>query len=339
MRIITRTQPADEPHDWRQILADSFRDSNRLLRYLGIEDDVLPEQHQASESFPVLVPRPFAEKMQRGNPSDPLLLQVLPAAEELQSVSGFVKDPLAEKHSNIRSGIIHKYQGRVLLLAATGCAVNCRYCFRRHFDYQNNRIGRREWQDALRYVHDDPSISEVILSGGDPLMLSDQSLSDLISAIEDIPHITRLRIHTRLPVVIPQRLTATLTERLNNSRLGTSVVLHVNHPAELGEDHRQPLQALRSGGTWLLNQSVLLKNVNNATGILCHLSETLFSFGISPYYLHLPDPVSGTHHFDVCEQEARELYKELRIRLPGYLVPQLVREAAGVPYKRVIAEC
>ena len=338
MRIITRTQPADEPHDWRQILADSFRDSNRLLRYLGLESNALPEQQQASASFPVLVPRPFAEKMQRGNPNDPLLLQVLPAADELLSVSGFVKDPLAEKHSNIRSGIIHKYQGRVLLLAATGCAVNCRYCFRRHFDYQNNRIGRREWQEALGYVRDDPSISEVILSGGDPLMLSDPSLSELISGIEDIPHVTRLRIHTRLPVVIPQRLTPTLIERLNSSRLGTSVVLHINHPAELGEDHRLPLQQLRAGGTWLLNQSVLLKNVNNATGILCHLSETLFSFGVSPYYLHLPDPVSGTHHFNVDEQEARELYRELRVRLPGYLVPQLVREAAGVAYKRVIAE-
>lgn len=339
MRIITRTHPADEPRDWRQILADSFRDINSLLCYLEIDPEAGQNGLPASQDFPLLVPRPFADRMQRGNLQDPLLLQVLPQAQERLSAQGFVADPLAEKHSNIRSGIIHKYQGRVLLLAATGCAVNCRYCFRRHFDYQANRIGRREWLDALDYVRSDNSISEVILSGGDPLMLSDAALSELITLIEEIPHVTRLRIHSRLPVVIAERLTATLTERLNQSRLGTSLVLHVNHPDELDESHRVPLQALRSGGTWLLNQSVLLKNVNNRTVILSQLSEKLFSFGISPYYLHMPDPVAGTHHFDVTGQEARQLYKEMRTRLPGYLVPQLVREGAGIPYKSVLTEC
>ncbi|HBS41548.1 MAG TPA: EF-P beta-lysylation protein EpmB [Oceanospirillales bacterium] len=339
MRIITRTPPADEPRDWRQILADSFRDINSLLRYLEIDTHPAARALLASDSFPLLVPRPFAQRMQRGNPDDPLLLQVLPQASELETAPGFVADPLAEKHSNIRSGIIHKYQGRVLLLAATGCAVNCRYCFRRHFDYQNNRIGRKEWQEALDYVRSDISISEVILSGGDPLMLSDEALNELLMLIEDIPHISRLRIHTRLPVVIPQRLTDTFIRNLNNSRLGTSVVLHINHPQELHDLHAAPLQALRSGGTWLLNQSVLLNGVNNEAGILRQLSEALFSYGISPYYLHMPDRVAGTHQFDVSEQDALRLYRDLRSVLPGYLVPQLVRERAGVPFKSVMADC
>ena len=339
MRIITRTHPADEPRDWRQILADSFRDINSLLRYLEIDPDAGQSGLPACSDFSLLVPRPFAERMQRGNLQDPLLLQVLPQAQERLAAEGFIADPLAEKHSNIRSGIIHKYQGRVLLLAATGCAVNCRYCFRRHFDYQANRIGRREWLDALDYVRSDNSISEVILSGGDPLMLSDAALQDLITLIEDIPHVTRLRIHSRLPVVIAERLTDELISTLSQSRLGTSLVLHVNHPDELDESHRVSLHKLRSGGTWLLNQSVLLRNVNNDAGILSQLSEKLFSFGIIPYYLHMPDPVAGTHHFDVMGQEARLLYKEMRSRLPGYLVPQLVREGAGIPYKSVLTEC
>lgn len=319
--------------DWRQVLAASFRDSNTLLEYLKVDPSLaLPGYHKAL-NFPLLVPRPFADQMETGNPDDPLLRQVLPSAEEAISQPGYVADPLAEKHSNVRQGIIHKYHGRVLLLAASACAVNCRYCFRRHFDYADNRLSRDERQKALDYVRSDNTITEVILSGGDPLMLQDDALSDLIDGIEGIPHVTKLRIHSRLPVVIPQRLTLAIIERLNNSRLGTSLVLHINHPAEITEAHREPLATLRSGGTWLLNQSVLLKGVNDKLSILTDLSERLFTFGVTPYYLHLPDRVKGTHHFDSDDAISQDLYLKMREYLPGYLVPQLVREEPGAPYK------
>lgn len=333
MRIITRTEPAVEMQDWRQVLASSFRDSQTLLEYLKVDPSLaLPSNHTAL-NFPLLVPRTFADQMEPGNPDDPLLRQVLPVNAEGLTQTGYVTDPLAEKHSNVRQGIIHKYHGRVLLLAASGCAVNCRYCFRRHFDYEDNRLSRDERQQALDYVRNDESITEVILSGGDPLMLQDEALSDLIGGIEKIPHVTKLRIHSRLPVVIPQRLTPALIERLNNSRLGTSMVLHINHPAELTEAHTKPLAILRSGGTWLLNQSVLLKGVNDKLSILTDLSEHLFTYGITPYYLHLPDKVIGTQHFDSGDAEGHALYSQMRERLPGYLVPQLVREVPGAPFK------
>ena len=333
MRIITRTEPTVEMQDWRQVLADSFRDSKTLLEYLKVDPSLaLPSDHSAL-NFPLLVPRPFAEQMEAGNPNDPLLRQILPVDNEGLTQNGYVTDPLAEKHSNIRQGIIHKYHGRVLLLTASACAVNCRYCFRRHFDYADNRLSREERQKALDYVRNDQSISEVILSGGDPLMLQDSALSELISGIESIPHVTKLRIHSRLPVVIPQRLTTALIERLNNSRLGTSLVLHINHAAELTEAHKAPLATLRSGGTWLLNQSVLLKGVNDKLSILTDLSERLFTFGVTPYYLHLPDKVEGTHHFDSGDIVGQDLYRQMREKLPGYLVPQLVREEPGAPFK------
>jgi len=319
--------------DWRQILAASFRDGEALLRYLEIApDSALPQGH-AALSFPLLVPRPFADQMTKGDLHDPLLRQVLPSDSETRKSAGFITDPLGERQSNIQPGIVHKYHGRVLLLAATACAVNCRYCFRRHFDYSDNRLSREERKKALDYVRNDNSITEVILSGGDPLMLQDDALAELIRDIDQIPHVTRLRIHSRLPVVIPQRLTTELIQQLNGSRCLTTLVLHVNHANELSELHRQPLQALRNGGTTLLNQSVLLKGVNNKLSILSDLSEHLFTFGVIPYYLHLPDKVEGTQHFDVSDKEGGELYLQLRALLPGYLVPQLVRELPGEPYK------
>lgn len=337
MPIITRTGCSVEPQDWRQLLARSIRTTDELLAYLHLSDAILTDEVSSAVSeFPLLVPKGYADLMEKGNPQDPLLLQVLPQGEEVADQPGYVRDPLGEKHSNIEQGVIHKYKGRVLLLAASACAVNCRYCFRRHFPYQDNRIGRRQWQDTLEYVARDHSIEEVILSGGDPLMLQDAQLIELIRHIEEIPHVTRLRIHTRLPVVIPQRITSELIQRLAGSRLQVSCVLHVNHGNELSENHREPLNALRLAGVALLNQAVLLRNVNNDLSILSELSKQLFEFGVLPYYLHLLDSVQGARHFDISTQEALELHQGLLEELPGYLVPKLVREEAGKKNKTPI---
>tara|TARA_B100001109_G_scaffold251178_1_gene245314 strand:+ start:32594 stop:33616 length:1023 start_codon:yes stop_codon:yes gene_type:complete len=333
--IITRTADSVESEDWRQVLSESFRRPADLLNWLGLPAAGLPGGSDDQPDFPMLVPRPYARRME-ARPDDPLLLQVLPLTEEKREQPGFITDPLAEDSANTTPGIIHKYHGRVLLLAASGCAVNCRYCFRRHFPYADNRLSRAQWQQALDYVRRDNSISEIILSGGDPLMLQDADLQQLIDHCQAIPHVRRLRIHTRLPVVIPQRLTPALTAMLAATRLQVSMVLHINHPRELSDDHRRPLKSLAAAGITLLNQSVLLAQINNNISVLSELSERLFEFGILPYYLHLLDRVKGAHHFDVPESEAIALHQELQTLLPGYLVPKLAREVAGLPNKAMI---
>lgn len=339
MRMITRTgssvESLSQAFEWQSVLKNAYRTPKALLDRLNIDSSRVfdSQQARAHQQFSTLVPEPFAAQMEMGNPNDPLLKQVLPIGDELLDVEGFNLDPLQEDHSNVRPGIIHKYQGRILLMAATHCAVNCRYCFRRHFPYQQNRSAKRDWQNTLSYVQNDPSISEVILSGGDPLMLNDAALKRLLDAVEAIAHIKRLRIHTRLPVVIPQRLTPALEYMLASSRLRTVIVFHINHPNELSALHAQPLNSLSHAGISLLNQSVLLKGVNDHHACLHTLSETLFDFGIIPYYLHTLDKVKGASHFDVPEEQAQTIYNQLQISLPGYLVPQLVKEQAHVAHK------
>lgn len=322
--------------DWQQVLAAAVRDPALLLRRLQLEDSRLAGRIASVRQFPLLVPEPFLAKMRPGDEQDPLLRQVLPVQDELDEAAGFSLDPLGELQSNVRPGLIHKYQGRVLLLAATGCAINCRYCFRRHFPYADNRLGSRQWQQALEYVASDHSISEVILSGGDPLLLNDDSMARLVAQIEAIAHVRRLRIHSRLPVVIPQRLTAQLQACLQHSRLQCSLVLHVNHPHELGPEHMAPLAALRSAGVCLLNQSVLLAGVNDDAAILCQLSEQLFDYGVLPYYLHQLDLVQGAQHFAVERGRALQLHQQMHALLPGYLLPRLVQEIAGEPGKTLL---
>ena len=335
MPIITRTADSVESEDWRQILASAFRRPDELLNWLGIPRSDVALQTDNQPDFPMLVPRPYARLME-ARADDPLLLQVLPLQEERQTREGYIADPLGEQAANATPGIIHKYHGRLLLLAASGCAVNCCYCFRRHFPYSENRLSRAEWQQALDYVRADHNISEIILSGGDPLLLQDEDLARLINQCEAIPHVRRLRIHSRLPVVIPQRLTPELTDMLSASRLQASIVLHINHPRELSEEHRQRLQSLKNSGITLLNQSVILRKINNNISVLSELSERLFEFGVLPYYLHLLDPVKGAHHFDVDQREAVDLHRQMQAQLPGYLVPKLAREIAGLPNKALI---
>jgi EF-P beta-lysylation protein EpmB len=314
---------------WNQVLATATKDVKSLLTLLNIPLSELTQRQQACADFPLLVPQPFIDKMKKGDANDPLLLQVLPQSSELAMVDGFINDPLAEKHSNLQKGLIHKYHGRVLVLLSTGCAVNCRYCFRRHFPYQENRIGKNDWQNILDYVAKDSSIEELILSGGDPLMLSDQQLAKFIAQAEAIPHLERLRIHTRLPVVIPQRLTNDLVNILTASRFDCSIVLHINHSQEIDADLSRRLNQLNKAGICLLNQSVLLRNINDSVMAQTDLSKALFKAGVLPYYLHLLDKVAGAHHFDMNEQDAKYIYQQMLLKLPGYLVPKLVREDAG----------
>jgi EF-P beta-lysylation protein EpmB len=318
----------DESLSWQKILATGFSTVTELLRFLEIPVASV-DSLAAEQQFATRVPRGFAHRMQKGNLTDPLLLQVLASAEELLPVAGFVQDPLQEEKTNIQKGLVHKYSGRVLLTVTGVCAVNCRYCFRRHFPYQENNLGRAGWDGVLQYIADDSSIHEVILSGGDPLLASDSTLQGLIRALENIPHVHTLRIHSRVPVVLPERIQTQLCDMLAHSRLNIVVVLHVNHANELNDDVYEACARLRAVQCHLLNQSVLLKGVNDSDDALVALSERLFVFGILPYYLHLLDKVQGAAHFEVEEPQAKQLFQALQQRLPGYLVPRLVREIAG----------
>lgn len=323
-------------NDWHDILAQAVRDPQELLQLLGLENSPLARQQHMDRDFGLLVPRTYVELMRPGDENDPLLRQVLSVRDELNELPGYSRDPLGELDTNVRPGLIHKYHGRVLLVVAGGCAINCRYCFRRHFPYAENSVSRQQWQGALEYVQQDESISEIILSGGDPLLVSDRALADLLGQIASIAHVRRLRIHSRLPVVIPQRLTGELLGLLQSSRLQVSLVLHVNHARELSKQHRQYLDACRHADIHLLNQSVLLKGVNDDGQQLCLLSERLFEFGVLPYYLHQLDRVQGAGHFFVPEDRMYQLYRYMLEHLPGYLVPRLAREDAGQPGKTLL---
>lgn len=319
---------------WQDQLRDTVTSGPQLLSLLGLQADSAGLCQLASGDFPLKVPRAFINRMQPGNPRDPLLLQVLASPGEMLEAPGFGDDPVGETGSaNSRPGIIHKYQGRVLLLVSGGCAINCRYCFRRHFPYEDNRISRSQWRAALASIAADDSIKEVILSGGDPLVATDGLLAELTDQIASIAHVHRLRVHSRLPVVIPDRVNAGLLEAITDSRLQTVVVIHANHANEFDHEVDGALAAIRQSGITVLNQSVLLDGVNDSVDALVALSERMFAAGALPYYLHMLDRVRGAAHFDVPEEVARRLLAGVAGRLPGYLVPKLVREVAGAKSK------
>jgi EF-P beta-lysylation protein EpmB len=328
-----------QPLSWQQQLSQAVTSPEALLKALDIPLHYLNGAKSGAKQFSIRVPMAFINRMEKGNINDPLLRQILPLAEETQlPPNGFVLDPLEESTSNTTPGIIHKYKGRVLLITNGTCAVNCRYCFRRHFPYEDNRLSTDEWAQALDYIRARPDINEVILSGGDPLTNNDQRLFSLISAVESIPHISRLRIHTRLPIVIPDRITPGLVKRLSASPLAIVMVVHANHANELGEDVAAALALMHKAGIHLLNQSVLLKGVNDSSHSLVALSERLFSCHVLPYYLHLLDPVIGAHHFDVNEKKALSLLADILTKLPGFLVPKLVQEIAGKASKTSVLQ-
>jgi EF-P beta-lysylation protein EpmB len=319
---------------WQRELAEAIRDPAELWGLLGLPAGDLPA---AAARFPLLVPRPFAARMRPGDPRDPLLLQVLPVAAEDDEVPGWSADPLHEADALAGPGLVRKYRGRGLLLLTGGCAVNCRYCFRREFPYAASGATRRGVAAGVDAITEDDTISEVILSGGDPLLLDDAFLGELLGRLERIPHVRRLRIHTRLPVVLPSRVTPGLTGLLADSRLTRVVVIHANHPAELDTSVAAAVRMLASTSTMILNQAVLLAGVNDSAATLAALSERLVEVGVVPYYLHLLDRVRGAAHFDVPESRAIDLHRRLRDSLPGYAVPRLVREMPGEPAKVRIA--
>ena len=277
--------------------------------------------------------RGFVARMRRGDPADPVLLQVLPQAAELLEAPGFGADAVGDMSARVGGGVLHKYAGRALLIATGSCAVNCRYCFRRHFPYAQETAAANRWKEAIERIHDDASIEEVILSGGDPLSLATAKLAELTTGLASIAHLRRLRIHTRLPVVLPERVDAELLEWLRRLPWPVAIVLHANHANEIDASVADACARLRGAGTSLLNQSVLLRGVNDSVDALADLSARLFAAGVLPYYLHQLDRVAGAAHFAVADESARELIARLRGRLSGYLVPRLVREIAGDPAK------
>ncbi|MCV6605722.1 MAG: EF-P beta-lysylation protein EpmB [Porticoccaceae bacterium] len=341
--MIPRTLPVLEPISqpseswqqlpWQELLANTVSDPEQLLQLLELPPQQLETARAACRDFPLRVPRPYLERIAKGNIDDPLLKQVLPLGDELLAAPGYSHDPLAEDRANPVPGLIHKYRGRVLLIVSPACAINCRYCFRRHFPYSDNRPSREQWQQALDYIAADNTIDEVIYSGGDPLAAADRQLAWLTEQVAAIPHIQRLRVHTRLPVVIPQRITDDCLQWLTGSRLQPVMVIHSNHSNEIDSTVASALSRLHKSGVTLLNQTVLLRGINDSEDALAALSQKLFQAGVLPYYLHLLDKVQGAAHFAVPEERARQLAAGLLARLPGYLVPKLVREDAGCPSK------
>lgn len=316
---------------WQRLLADAITTTDGLLASLGLDVRHLPEIDNRPD-FPIRVPRPFIDKMRRGDPSDPLLRQVLAVSDERHSMPGFTQNPLQELDGPV-PGVLHKYRSRVLLIYRGGCAVNCRYCFRRHFPYQNSTLARHDLDDVVRYLEARSEINEVIFSGGDPLMADDGVLARFFQRLEAIPSIRRLRIHTRLPVVIPERVTDTFCQMIVSITLPVIVVLHINHANEIDEALIKAVSKLRKVCRSILNQSVILGGINDSADDLIALSERLFEAGIDPYYLNVLDRVSGAHHFDVPEEKLQILHQALLDALPGFLVPKLVREVPGIGHK------
>ncbi len=314
-------------------MANAISTPQELVTELGLSPTLIPTALEASRGFRLRVPRSYVSRIRRGDPNDPLLRQVLPIGAELVSPPEFTADPLGEREALRAPGLLQKYRGRALLIATSACAVHCRYCFRREFPYSEQTTDSSRWSEALNEIASDPSIEEVILSGGDPLSLSDFRLASLTDALQRIPHVRRLRVHTRQPVVLPSRVDAGLTQWLGELRLPVVFVLHINHPNEIDAEVLAACARLRDCGITLLNQTVLLRGVNDDAEVLAELSRRLFEAGVLPYYLHVLDRVRGVAHFEVPEQQARLIAGELAAKLPGYLVPRLAREVHGAPAK------
>jgi EF-P beta-lysylation protein EpmB len=320
------------PALWQRQLAEAFSNVDSLCNHLELDPSSLPLLPDYKD-FPLRVPRGFVDCMEKRNPADPLLRQVLPIQDELQHFPGYSLDPVGDLNAVAEAGVIHKYQGRVLLIATGGCAVHCRYCFRRHFPYSDLQLSSQKINQAIDYIADRCDISEVILSGGDPLLLNGDKLQQLLQAIGRIAHIKRIRIHSRIPVVLPARINTELLALLGQQSQQIILVIHANHANELSTEVSDACRKLKQMGITLLNQSVLLKNVNDDTNALCQLSEKLFDLGVLPYYLHCLDRAAGVGHFEVPEFQAVDLVKVMQTRLPGYLVPRLVKELAGAAHK------
>ena len=319
---------------WQRLWRESVRDPRELLGLLGLDAAAAGISGAAAMQFPLRVPRGFVARMRPGDLHDPLLRQVLPVDAEERIVPGFGLDAVGDAAAKKAEGVIHKYRGRALLVATGSCAVHCRYCFRRHFPYADETAARDGWAGAVAAIADDASIGEVILSGGDPLSLATPKLAELTAQLAAIPHLRRLRIHSRLPIVLPERVDAALLQWLAALPWPVAFVVHANHANEFDASVDSAITALRGTGAQLLNQAVLLRGVNDSVEALADLSERSFAAGVLPYYLHQLDHVAGVAHFEVPDGEARALHAALAARLSGYLVPKLVREVPGDTGKR-----
>jgi len=319
------------PADWQQELHHSIHNYIELLELLELSNSPLGQKIAPKQGFRLQVPSSYVARMRKGDPDDPLLRQVLPLIEENQQLQDFSQDPVGDDIAEKAPGLLHKYHGRVLLITTGACAIHCRYCFRQHYHYSTAKPFA-----ALDSIRADTSITEVILSGGDPLSLTDKRLAELAHNLADIPQIQRLRLHTRLPIVLPKRVNDELLAWLTATRLQPVIVVHANHANEFDEKVNEALMRLVNAGITVLNQSVLLRGVNDNAASLIALSEALFNCRVLPYYLHLLDRVQGAAHFEVSTEIATQLIEEMQVALPGYLVPKLVREVEGMPYKVVI---
>jgi EF-P beta-lysylation protein EpmB len=318
---------------WQRALADAIRDPDQLIDRLGLPDSLREPARRAAAKFPVVVPHDYLERMQQGDPNDPLLRQVLPLADELDARPEFQSDAVGDAASRIAPGLLHKYAGRALMITTGTCAVHCRYCFRREYPYGAEPKSPSEWEPAFQAIENDPSIREVLLSGGDPLVLNEGRLRTVFDRLASIPHLRRVRIHSRLPIVLPRRVTDDLLGLLTGLRLTPVMVVHANHARELVGACADALRSLVRGGVTTLNQAVLLTGVNDTAAAQAALCERLVDLGVIPYYLHQLDRVTGTAHFEASDELGRSIVAELRRRLPGYAVPRLVREIAGEPHK------
>ena len=334
--MIPQTHTLVTKQFWQQVLANSVSDPAELLAQLGLSERLTAIDGDIIRQFPLRVTQSYIDKMRHGDPYDPLLRQVFPIIDEGYSKKDFVEDPVGDHLALTSPGILQKYQGRALLLTTGACAIHCRYCFRRHFPYGDSNPLASQWQQTVASLSNDSTINEVILSGGDPLSLSDTKLKSLVSDLEQIPHLKRLRIHTRLPIVLPERIDQHLLSWISSTRLQVIMIIHANHANEIDCDVKIAVSKLKSAGCELLNQSVLLKGINDTAEDLVKLSDALMESGVLPYYLHLLDRVVGASHFEVSEQRGQELIKQIRQILPGYLVPRLVKEESGKASKTAI---
>jgi len=335
--MIPQTQLVDTKQAWQIALANVIKDPKELLKQLGLSDKLTAIDDDILKKFPLRVPQNYINKMRYGDVDDPLLRQVFPLIDESLEVDNFVNDPVGDNLAITAPGILQKYHGRALLVTTGACAIHCRYCFRRHFPYGDSNPLASQWRQTLATLREDLSINEVILSGGDPLILNDSKLASMVADLEKIPHLKRLRIHTRLPIVLPKRVDQHLLNWIQQTSLQVIMVIHANHANEIDGEVEQVIRKLHDANCQLLNQAVLLKGVNNNVTTLYDLSERLSDINVQPYYLHLLDPVAGASHFDVSEQDGIKLIAQLRTMLPGYLVPRLVREQQGEASKTIIS--
>jgi len=324
--------------EWQNALSAAIREPDRLVDRLHLPESYRSAAQTASQIFPLLVTESYLQKMEPGNPQDPLLLQVLPLGMEQETNPDFQVDAVGDTDARRAAGLLHKYRGRALLITTGLCAIHCRYCFRKHYPYRDEPSKLSDWEPAFRVLHSDRTIQELILSGGDPLMLTDSRLCELIESISQIPHIKRLRIHSRLPVVLPERITNDLLYMLQKTRLNTIFVIHANHAHELVDDVATAILNMKQSGLVLLNQAVLLRRINDSAQTLIALSERLLELGVLPYYLHQLDRVTGTAHFEVPITRGKAIISQMKGQLPGYAVPRYVQELAGEPGKTIIME-